>query len=409
MWDLLFNSRKILSRNRYPWIDYARGICIILVCYRHIFGGVMTEHYSPTDHPVLSYINIFFFSFRMPLFFIVSGMFYKLSQENKGTSNFVRNRAQTILYPLLLWGTIHITLQLLFADYVNVVRQPADYLKLLYEPRSIEQFWYLNALFFVGVSYALISKYASFNTGKQLVLGIVLYGVAGYLHMQGIDAGFITDVFFFYFFFAIGDAVSGFMLDKKQFKNIASWKTLLLILPVFILLQHYFTKLNFDSSDDYYVQNTQPVLFAVAALVGGSFIICCSFLLQKSGKLKFLRVVGYHSMYIYVTNLIITSGTRTLMIRVFGIDNMYLVLLVGTIAGIVLPIMFYNIMTRAGAWWLFTLQKPRAIAMREEKKTIFRGLTEPEHKHVQEAIEQEKLKQPSWMSQVKTGRPYLKK
>jgi fucose 4-O-acetylase-like acetyltransferase len=364
VWDFLFNSKKILSRERHPWIDYARGICIILVCYRHIYGGVMTEDNNITEYPVLQYINIFFFSFRMPLFFIVSGMFFRLSLGNKGAGNFIKNRSQTILYPLLVWGVIHISLQLIFADYVNANRQPADYLRLIYQPRSIEQFWYLNALFFVSVLYTVVSRYAGFNFIRQLVLGTILYAVAGYLHINNIEAGFITDVFFFYFFFAVGDAVSGVMLDPENFPKIASYKTLLLIVPVFILLQHYFTYLNLSNNNDYYVQNYQPALFALSAIVGGSFVICISFLLQKTNRLRFLRVVGYHSLYIYVTNLMVTAATRTIMVRVFGIESVPVLLITGTITGIVIPMLFYNVMMKAGAWWLFTLRKP----LREKKK-----------------------------------------
>ena len=359
MWDYLFNSRKILKRDRYPWIDYARGICIILVSYRHFFSGVMTSDQAMAEYPTLSYLNIFFFSFRMPLFFIVSGVFLRLSLQAKGTGNFVKNRVQTIFYPLIVWGIIHISLQLIFSDYVNANRVPSDYFRLLYQPRAIEQFWYLNALFFVSILYALISVYARFTAINQLVLGILLYAVAGYLHANEIEAGFITDVFFFYFFFAVGDMISGVMLNPANFKKFASYKILLLILPVFILVQHYFTHLNLTNKNDYYVQNNQPVLFALAAILGGGFVICVSFLLQKTNKLRFLRVIGYHSLYIYVANLIVTASVRILFVNVLNINNIPFLLVLGSIAGVIIPIIFYNVAEKAGAWWLYTLNKPR--------------------------------------------------
>ena len=318
----------------------------------------MTEDNDPSNYPVLEYLNIFFFSFRMPLFFIVSGIFFRLSIGNKGAGNYVKNRIQTILYPLIVWGAIHVTLQLIFSDYVNAHRSAADYLRLIYQPRSIEQFWYLNALFFVSVLYTVVSEYAHFNRIKQFILGILLYAVAGYLHMNKIEAGFITDVLFFYFFFSVGDVVSGFMLEKGNFKKIASIKTLLLIAPLFIILQYYFTSVNLENNNDYYVQNFQPALFAIAALVGGSFVLCISFLLQKVNKLRFLRVIGYHSLYIYVTNLMVTAATRVIMIRVFHVNDVGLLLLTGTVAGIVIPIGLYNVTVRMGAWWLYTLKKP---------------------------------------------------
>lgn len=358
MFDALFNSKRILSRNRHPWIDYARGITIILVSFRHFFSGVMPTEHAVENYPLLSYINIFFFSFRMPLFFIVSGMFFRLSLRDKGFANFTRNRFQTIFYPLIVWGIIHVSLQLIFADYVNANRQPSDYLRLLYQPRSVEQFWYLNALFFVSLLYVLVAHYAKFNAIRQLVLGVVLYAVAGYLHGNNIEVGFVTDVCFFYLFYAVGDLVSKFMLDAKNIKKIASWKTLLLLLPVFLILQHYFTTLNLEHSNDYFVQNYHPVLYALAAVVGGAFVLCVSFLLQQSNRFRFLRVVGYHSLYIYVANLMVTASARVVMTRIFHLENMYLMLVLGTAAGVIVPIILYNLAQKLGLWWLYTLRRP---------------------------------------------------
>src|SRR5690606_33386494 len=69
MKDFLFNASRILSRTRYPWVDYARGITIILVVYRHVFEGLGEE--VAEAYPALEYFNTFFFSFRMPLFFMI--------------------------------------------------------------------------------------------------------------------------------------------------------------------------------------------------------------------------------------------------------------------------------------------------------------------------------------------------
>lgn len=358
MWDYLFNSKKILSRDRYPWIDYARGICIILVSFRHFFSGLLNGDIDVQQYPSLSYLNIFFFSFRMPLFFIVSGIFLRTSLQSKGPGSFVKSRTETILYPLIIWGVLHISLQLIFADYVNAHRQVGDYFKLIYQPRSVEQFWYLNALFFVSISYALVTFYARFSHWQQMLLGVVLYGVAAYLHMNRIETGFITDVCFFYIFFAIGDTISAFMMNPANFRKIASWKTLAVIVPFFILIQHYFTMANLRKGDDYYVQNFMPMYFALAAVVGGAFVLCVSFLLQKYNSLRFLRVIGYHSLYIYVANLMVTATVRIVMMRLMNIQNIPLLLIVGTAAGVIIPVILYNLAQKAGLWWLYTWKKP---------------------------------------------------
>jgi len=363
-----FNSDQILSRGRYPWVDYARGISILLVCYRHVFEGLVNVGVGSNSYPLLKYSNIFFFSFRMPLFFIVSGIFLGGSLLRKGTGNYIGNRVQTILYPLLLWGSIHITLQLIFADYVNATayRQPTDYLSLILQPRRVEQFWYLNALFFVGVLYVLIKEYLKFNHWHQIILGLLMYAAAGYLHINNIEVGFLIDVLFFYFFFAIGDLAADIFLNEKNYKFLSSAKTLLLLLPAFGLLQYYFTELNLKYQDDYFVQYKMPALYAITALVGGAFVLNVSFILQRLNIFRFLRVIGYHSLYIYVMHLMITAATRIMLVRVFGMENIPLLMLISVTAGIIIPIIFFNIMEQLGAWWLFTLKRkePRKVVAR---------------------------------------------
>ncbi len=377
MKNLLFNARYILGRNRNPWIDYARGICILLVVYRHVFEGLANVGIGSNSYPVLKYFNIFFFSFRMPLFFIISGIFLGASLSRKGIGGYVGDRFRTIFYPLLVWGVIQVSLQLGFSDYVNADRYPIDYLNLIIDPRKIEQFWYLNALFFVSVLYAIMNWYAKFKPVQQLLLGLLMYSVAGYCYMQGIQIGFLIDVLFFYVFFAIGDTISDMILNENNYKWLSSYRTTLILLPVFIALQHYFTRLNLLYKDDYYVQFFRPDIYMITALVGCGFVVNVSHLFQRLNIFRYLRVVGYHSLYIYVMHLMITAGIRVLMVRILGIENVPLVMAVSIAGGVLLPIVLYNLADRAGAWWLFTIKRKETPKPKEPGIYFQRGLVTP--------------------------------
>lgn len=371
MRDPFFNSDRVLSSTRYPWIDYVRGICIILVVYRHVFEGLANVGIGSISYPVLKYTNIFFFSFRMPMFFIVSGMFVTLSLSRKGIRNYISKRFDTIFYPLLVWGTIHITLQLLFSKYINAQRTPFDYLNLVIHPRKIEQFWYLNALFFVGILYAFIKVKFRISPVIQVLIGAALFLASTYLYQQHLEIGFLFDVMFFYMFFAIGDLIADFILNTKNYRFLSSWRTLLVIAPFFVGLQYYFTEINLAHKDDYYVQYQVPLLYAASALVGGSFIVNLSFILERTNSLKFLRVIGYHSLYIYVMHLMITAFTRVFFVRIVGTTDIPLIMICSILAGIVIPIVFYNTASRLGANWLFTLRpdvKPVAPPVKVEPR-----------------------------------------
>ncbi|MDQ2753740.1 MAG: acyltransferase, partial [Bacteroidota bacterium] len=113
----LFNSKQVLSEKRWLWIDYDKGISIILVGYGHclsILGGHVPDL---NNYVAFNYVGSFLFGFRMPLFFIVSGLLVGKSLHKKGLSNYIINRANNILFPLLVWGIIEISIQLFAARY----------------------------------------------------------------------------------------------------------------------------------------------------------------------------------------------------------------------------------------------------------------------------------------------------
>jgi len=317
----------------------------------------------------------------MPLFFIVSGMFVSLSLSRKGIKNYISKRFDTIFYPLLIWGTIHITLQLLFSEYINAQRTPFDYLNLLINPRKIEQFWYLNALFFVGVLYAIIKTKFNIPAWKQVLLGIILFSFSTILYQNHIQVGFLFDIMFFYMFFAIGDLIADFILNTQNYKFFTSPWTLLGISPVFLVVQYFFTEINLKQEDDYFVQYQVPLLYVVSALVGVSFIISLSFNFERLNILRFLRVVGYHSLYIYVMHLMITAFTRVFFVRIVGTTDIPIIMITSIIAGIIIPIVFYNTATRLGASWLFTLRpetKPVHPVIKQEPTAALTLLSKQE-------------------------------
>lgn len=356
----LFNSKFILARDRHAWVDYARGICIILVCYRHTYEGLTNaEALNAADYPLLKYLNVFFFSFRMPLFFIVSGIFVGLSLQKKGLLQYFTDRFRYILYPCLIWGVIQITLQLVFTDYVNAERRPIDYLYLLIAPRNIEQFWYLNALFSVSILYAFMKIKVKLNPWQQLGMGLVLYSAAALCTINYIDIGFLGDVFFFYPFFAVGDCISHLVTSPKKHPFIASRKMFALLLPVFFAAQYFFTTVNLKHGNDYYVQHFEPALYAIIALAGCIFVLNVSFLLQEWKIAKFLRVIGYHSLYIYVMHLMIIAAFRAFYLKVLHGESLPLFMTVGVLSGLFLPIIFFNLAEKAGMGWLFALKKKK--------------------------------------------------
>jgi fucose 4-O-acetylase-like acetyltransferase len=355
-----FNSRFILKEKRWLWIDYDKGISIILVGYGHCYATLKDHVPGLVNYPLLNYIGVFLYGFRMPLFFIVSGLLVAKSLNKKGLSAYIGDRTNNILYPLFIWGFLQITLQILTARFTHNNVQPISYLNLIINPRETGHFWYLNALFCIGVIYAFLKAKLKLTPLMQVILGLVFFSISAYIHVYNRNAGFLTDVFEYYFFFALGDLISNVMLAEKNIQRFSSWKIFFPLLALFLTIQYFFTQINLKPTTEgiNYVEHKLPFFFLIEALVGCTISVNFSFLLQKYRALTFLRIVGFHSLFIYCMQIIVMTIARTIFMNIFKIT--YVPALFGLVwsSGIVLPIFFYNFCLRYNLWWLYTFRKP---------------------------------------------------
>jgi fucose 4-O-acetylase-like acetyltransferase len=347
-----------IKGNRLAWIDYARGIAIILVLYRHIFEGISRSGVEAAKYSWLEHANIIFYSFRMPLFFILSGVFIGKSLAKRGVKNLIVNKASILLYPYLLWSVIQITLQMALGGYVNANRSWIDYMYVLFYPRMIDQFWYLYALFNVTVIYILTREKLHFKVWHQLIIGFILYLFSSYSSVHHMDLGFIYDICHFYMFFAIGELIADKILDSTKYPTYSSWTLFICLLPFFAIGQYYFLDTNLNMKDNLFVEEHQPLLFAMIALVGCAFMINISFILQRYDSFKLLRVAGFHSLYIYVSHVLVASAVRMVLVKVFGLTWLPALLVICLCFAVVIPILLYKFAMRIGAWWLYSLERP---------------------------------------------------
>src|SRR5690606_17406448 len=100
-----------------------------------------------------------------------------------------------------------------------------------------------------------------------------------------------------------------------------------------------------------------------------------SFILQNKNKMNWLRVVGFHSLYIYVSHVFVTSFCRALLTKA-GMAYVPLMLLICILAGIFIPIYFYRFCQSRG-WYLFFSMDKKQAAVKPA-----RGVVEPSHSHL---------------------------
>ena len=101
----------LLEKNRMQWVDYLKGIIILLVANKHVYVGLEVSGIIVPE--IIKKANMVVFSFRMPLFFILSGLFVSSSFGKRGFNKFFSIKFEHLVYPYLIWSVIEISLQYL--------------------------------------------------------------------------------------------------------------------------------------------------------------------------------------------------------------------------------------------------------------------------------------------------------
>lgn len=324
--------------NRLGWIDYAKGIAIILVVYRHVVYGLKSSGMTVSQWIIDG--NNMFYSFRMPLFFLLSGLFFERSIARKGESGFLVTRVNSLLYPYVLWAFIQISLQMIFASFVNARRTGADYLNILIQPRHLDQLWYLFALFNVTLLYLLIAKLFRYDKFAQVLVSLALLAIAPLVN----SISTLYDIALHYIFFCIGNLTAGYFFSEKVQEKLSSVYGLLVLLPVFAVCQYYFL----------YHQQMNLFLYAGIALIGSLFTIMLSFQLSKYNALPFLRTFGNYSLYIYLLHVPIVAVIRYFLLTTMMKQYTVALLMLLIFIAIFFSIIVYRICMQLKLGLLFT-------------------------------------------------------
>lgn len=142
-------------KQRLDFIDVFRGCGIILMVMGHIGFG------SKFDH--------FIHAFHMPMFFFISGYFYKSSAYKIG--EYACKKAKTLLIPYFSFGLAHYFVYILF-DGLSI--KPLLHLMTINTDGLpiAGALWFLTALFFTDMIYYFLDKW----NVRWLILPLVLIG-----------------------------------------------------------------------------------------------------------------------------------------------------------------------------------------------------------------------------------------
>jgi uncharacterized membrane protein YcfT len=321
---------------RIDWVDYAKGICIVMVVMMHSVLGVEK---AAGETGFMHAFVMFAQPFRMPDFFLISGLFLSVVID-RDWRTYLDRKVVHFAYFYVLWMTIQFGFKAPgFAAESGWRHVGFLYLESLIEPFGTLWFIYLLPVFFV------VTKLS------RSVPPLAIWLIAAALEMAHVTTGWtVIDEFcarFVYFY-------SGYLLASYVFAlsdRSREKPTLALIgLALWALINGGLVMSGFGE---------WPLVSLALGFAGAGAIIVMGTLLARMQWLNFLRYCGEHSIVIYLAFFLPMAATRTLLLQTGLIHDIGTISLVVTVVGVVGAIAIWRIALKAGANFLF--ERPAAF------------------------------------------------
>lgn len=307
-----------IAKKRIEYIDLAKGFCIIMVVLYHV-----AKFYDTT-----LLVNGLFKLIRMPLYFFLSGVFFK---EYGGFLDFLKRKTNKLLIPFSFWYLLlsvcfPLVLYYLFG-YVSDRMEDFSFLGLLTSFWTKEDFpdsaiWFLLCLFYVNLLFYLVYLLSSFfKSHKSLVifvLSIIIGGIGMFLCFRKINLpafldSSLTSLPFFCFGYLVRNHTK--ILEPNKYDK----HLLLISLVLFCLVGGIALLFREGYSLKYNMFTYKSALIAYpCGFLGTLAVILFS---KKVNRLPIISVFGQYSIMILVTHKTILE-LYSILFRALGVaDN----------------------------------------------------------------------------------------
>ena len=303
---------------RVDWVDYAKGFCIVMVVMMHSTLGVEA---AAGQESWMGNLVAFAKPFRMPDFFLISGLFLARVID-RDWRTYLDRKVVHFAYFYLLWVTIQFAFKApgLAAEHgaLGVVRL---YAEAFIEPFGTLWFIYLLPIFFV------LTK----ATRGAPVL--VIWTALAALEVAHVQTGWtVIDEFcarFVYFY-------TGYVLAGRIFQ-IAAWVQARPIyalagLEVWSLFNGAYVTMGIDG---------KPFVSLTLGLMGAVAVVAVAALIAKRDALSPLRWLGQHSIVVYLAFFLGMGASRSVLLKTGLIPDLGTVALLVTASGIAVAVVWF--------------------------------------------------------------------
>ena len=328
---------------RVDWVDYAKGFCIVFVVRMHSTLGV--EAAAGQDgwlHAVVDFAR----PFRMPDFFMISGLF--LAQViDRNWRTYLDRKVVHFAYFYLLWMTIQFAFKAPgIAAESGAIEVARLYLVSLVDPFGTLWFIYLLPIFFVTVKLL-----------RRAPVAFVWLAAAA-LEIAHIDTGWmVPDEFaarFVYFYTGYILAAHIFAVARgvqdKPLKGVV-------ILALWAIANGAMVWNGYSQL---------PFVSLALGLIGAAAVIRLAALMSLFDLFKPLRYCGRNSIVIYLAFFLPMAMTRTALLKSGLVADVGTISAIVTVAGVAGALAIFWVARAVGAVFLF--ERPALFQLVPDKK-----------------------------------------
>jgi len=331
-----------LAGGRVDWVDYAKGICIVMVVMMHSVLGV---ELAAGERGFMHVLVAFAKPFRMPDFFLISGLFLSLV-IGRDWRLYLDRKVVHFVYFYVLWVTIQFGFKAPgFAAESGWRHVGYLYLESYIEPFGTLWFIYLLPVFFV------VAKLT------RNISPLAIWAAAAALEMAHVATTWtVIDEFcarfvYFYSGYLFADYVFALSDRARARPSLA-----LAALALWAIVNGSLVALGYSE---------WPLVSLMLGLAGACAIVTMGTLLARMRWLQSLRFCGEYSIVIYLAFFLPMAATRTLLLRTGATHDIGTVSLIVTLVGVVGALLIWRAALAAKANFLF--ERPAAFWIASKK------------------------------------------
>ena len=303
---------------RVDWVDYAKGFCIIMVVMMHSTLGVEA---AAGRESWMHYAVAFAKPFRMPDFFLISGLFLARVID-RDWRTYLDRKVVHFAYFYVLWVTIQFAFKTPgFAAEHGALGVAKLYAEAFIEPFGTLWFIYLLPIFFV------VTK---LTRGVPV---LVVWAILAALEIAHIQTGWtVIDEFaarFIYFY-------TGYILATRIFQIAAAVQARPAVaayaLIGWALLNGFYV---FSGLAD------KAFVSLTLGLVGAGAVVSVAALMAKSDAFSTLRYLGRNSIVVYLAFFLGMAASRSVLLKTGVIADLGMVALLVTACGIAVAVALF--------------------------------------------------------------------